>query len=184
MNGFAAATQLLSRAGLNGFFIEYVCLATSVVDAMLRIGLILRYQTENHTNEILDELLYQGEEDKTVPEREVYREALEHGIINEELFAQLNNLYSERNRVIHRYIISDITTGQVLDIGIRYEKVIPVISREISKLEAKQMELGVGMTVTGSEVTKSQLNQMSAKKHRDPNLIRKLGGQKPPLHTR
>ncbi len=175
MNGFVAANQLLSRAGQSGFFIEYVCLATSVIDAMLRVGLILQHQIKNQTNEIPDELLYQGEEDKIIPERETYRKALEWDIINDELFAQLKNLYNERNRVIHCYIISDITTKQVLDIGIQYEKIIPVISKEISKLEEKQIELGVGMTVTGSEVTKSELNEMSAKKHHDPNLIKGLG---------
>jgi len=175
MNGFVAANQLLNRAGQNGFFIEFVCLATSIIDAMLRVGLILQHQIKNQTNEIPDELLYQGEEGKIVPEREIYRKAREQDIINDELFAQLKNLYKERNRVIHRYIISDITTNQVLDIGIQYEKIIPVISKEIGKLEEKQIKLGLGMTIAGSEVTKSQLDEMSYKKHHAPNLIKGLG---------
>ena len=174
MNGFAAANQLLSRAGQNGFFIEYVCLATSVVDAMLRTGLILQHQIEHQTSEVLGELVYQEKGDKGIPEREIYKKALEQDIINEELFAQLEDLYNKRNRVIHRYIISDITTRQVLDIAMQYEKVIPVISKGISKLEQTQIELGVGMTVTGTEVTKSQINEMCARKHCDPSLIRAL----------
>lgn len=175
MNGFVAAYKLLTRAGRNGFFVEYVCLATSVIDAMLRVGLVLQHQIKTQTDEIPDEVLYQGKGAKIITEREIYREALKEGIIDEELFAELNKLYDQRNMVVHRYIISDITTRRVLDIGIRYEKIILVIGEEIRRLEEKQIELGIGMTVSGSEVTKSQLDEMSAKKHDDSNLIIGLG---------
>jgi len=170
MNGFVAAIQLLNRAGQNGFLVEYVCLATSVIDAILRIGIILKYQLKNKTDEVPDELLYMGEGDKIISEREVYRKSLEQDILDEELFNRLNHLYKERNRVIHRYIISDITTREVLDIGIQYEKIIPVVSEQIANLEGQQLELGVGMTVTGSKVTKSQLDEMATEKHHDANL--------------
>ena len=73
MNGFAAANQLLSRAGQNGFFIEYVCLATSVVDAMLRTGLILQHQIEHQTSEVLGELVYQEKGDKGIPDERFTR---------------------------------------------------------------------------------------------------------------
>jgi len=170
MNGFVAAYELLTRAGRNGFLVEYVCLATSVIDAMLRVGLILQHQIKTRTDEIIDEVVYQGDGAKIITEREVYREALKECIIDEELFTQLNKLYDERNMVVHRYIISDITTHRVLDIGIRYEKIIPVIGEKIRRLEEEQIQLGVGMTVSGSEVTKSQLDEMSAKKHDHPDL--------------
>jgi uncharacterized protein YutE (UPF0331/DUF86 family) len=169
-NGFVAAYELLTRAGRNGFLVEYVCLATSVIDAMLRIGLVLQHQIKTQTDEIIDEAIYQGNDAKIISEREVYREALKECIIDEELYMQLNRLYDERNMVVHRYIISDVTTRQVLDIGIRYEKIIPVIREKIKRLEEKQIELGVGMTISGSEIAKSQLDEMSAKKHDDPNL--------------
>lgn len=175
MNGFAAATQLLNRAGQNGFLVEYVCLATSVIDAILRIGIILKYQLKNRTDDILDELLFMGEEDKIVSEREVYRKSLEQDILDEKLFDRLNHLYKERNRVIHRYVISNTTTRRVLDIAIQYEKIIPVVSKQIADLEEQQLELGVGMTIAGSKVTKSQLDKMAAEKHDDTNLSTKLG---------
>jgi hypothetical protein len=41
MDGFVGAAELLQRAGQNGSFIEYICLAASVIDGSLRIGLIL-----------------------------------------------------------------------------------------------------------------------------------------------
>ena len=175
MNGFAAATKLLNRAGQNGFLVEYVCLATSVIDAVLRIGIILKYQLKNKTDEVLDELLYMEDEDKIVSEREVYRKAREQDIIDEESFEHLNHLYKKRNRVVHRYIISNITTRKVLDIAIQYERLIPVVSKQIATLEEQQLELGIGMTIAGSEVTKSQLDRMAAEKHDDNNLSIGLG---------
>ena len=170
MNGFVAAIQLLNRAGNNGFLVEYVCLATSVIDAILRIGIILEYQLKNKTDEVPEKLLYMDERDRIISEREVYRKSLEQGILDEKLFHRLNELYQGRNRVIHRYIISDITTRELLDIGIQYENIIPAISKQIAILEERQVRLGVGMTVTGSKVTKAQLDKMAANKHHDTNL--------------
>ena len=174
MNGFAAAVQLLSRAGQNGFLVEYVCLATSVIDSILRIGIILKHQIKNQTDDVLDEFLYMREGSKIISERDIYRLSLEQNIIDEELFALLNNIYKKRNRVVHRYIISEITTRQVLDIGIQYEKIIPIVSNEIAKLEENQVELGVGMCVAGPEIVRSQLDGMIAKKHGNANLAKGL----------
>lgn len=178
MNGLAAAVQLLSRAGTNGFFVEYVCLATSVIDAILRIGIILKHQLKSRNNEIIDELLFQSEEDKIISEREIYRKALKEGIITQALFDQLENLYRKRNKIIHRYIISDITTKHVLGIGMGYEKIIPKISNRIKELEERQIELGIGMTISDSDSTesqlKSQLEEMIAEKHQNAILNRAL----------
>jgi uncharacterized protein YutE (UPF0331/DUF86 family) len=174
MNGFAAAVQLLSRAGHNGFLVEYVCLATSVIDSILRIGIILKHQIKNQTDDVLDEYLHMEEGSKIISERDIYRFSLKQDIIDEELFALLNNLYDKRNRVVHRYIISDITTRQVLDIGIQYEKIISTVSNEIAKLEEIQVEIGVGICVAGPEIIKSQLDGMIAKKHGNANLAKGL----------
>lgn len=155
--GLGAAVQLLNRAGKNGFFVEYVCLATSVVDALLRMGLILQYQLKNRTDDIPDEYLFQSEEDKIIPEREIYRRALKEEIIEQDLFNQLENLYRKRNKIIHRYIISDIKTDQVLKVGIQYELIIPIISNRIKVLEDKQAESNIGMTKKGFKNIEEQL---------------------------
>ena len=178
MNAFAAASQLLARAGQSGFFVEYVCLATSVVDATLRMGLILRHQIETKSNDIPDEYLLQSEEAKIISERQVYRDALEQRVIDEPLFERLEELYKKRNRVIHRYIISDISTNHVLEIGIEYERVIPEVTKHVEKIESEQIQLGVGMTVAmpavGKEEMQELLDEMSSKKHGSPILDRAL----------
>ncbi len=181
MNGFTAAAQLIQRAGQNGFFIEYVCLAASVIDGLLRIGLILNYQLETKTRDILDSLLYQSNEDKIIPERKIYKMALEKGILSQDLFDQLEDFYKKRNRVVHRYIISDITTDQVLNIGIQYEQIISSISNAVKILEDKQMETGIGMTRPGKDTSKEELNEllnkMSSKKHGSTTLNQVLKKQ-------
>lgn len=178
MNAFAAASQLLARAGQNGFFVEYVCLATSVVDATLRMGLTLRRQIETQSNDIPDEYLLQSEEDKIISERQIYRDALKQRVIDEPLFERLDGLYKKRNRVIHRYIISDISTNDVLEIGIEYERVIPEVAKHVKEIESEQIQLGVGMTVATPAVGKDEmqelLDEMSSKKHGSPILDRAL----------
>ncbi len=182
MNAFTAATQLLARAGQNGFFVEYVCLATSVVDATLRMGLILQHQIRTSSKDIPDKYLFQSEEGKIISERQIYADALQLNVIDESLFARLEDLYKKRNRVIHRYVISDISTNEVLEIGIEYEKCIPEVSNRVEQIESRQIELGVGMTVAGTsepkEAMQSWFDEMSSEKHGNPVLARVLKQRK------
>jgi len=177
MEGLSSATQLLQRAGDNGFFVEYICLAAAVIDGSLRIGLILQHQIKTRTAEILDSFLYQADEDRIVSERQIYAMALKEGILSQDLFGELGSLYTKRNRVIHRYILSDITTEQVLAIAIQYEHAILLISEAVGKLEQKQIEMGIGMTVV-TDASKAEieawLDEMSAGKHGNPLLAYSL----------
>lgn len=184
MDGFVAATQLLQRAGEKGFFIEYTCLSASIIDGLLRIGLILKHQLETKTDEIDESLLYQTDEDKIIPERKIYQIALEKTIISQKLFDKLEELYKKRNRVIHRYIISDISTKEVLNIGIKYEETISLVSGAVKKLEEEQIETSIGMTKSGKDKPEPEedilkrLNEMSTKKHGDDFLDKALKKQK------
>ncbi len=178
MEGFSAAVQLSQRAGENGFFIECTCLSASIIDGLLRIGLILNYQLENKTADSLDYLLYQSDEDKIISERQVYKMALHESIISQDLFNQLENLYKQRNRVIHRYIISDISTREVLGIGMQYEQIREAVSDAVRGLENKQLEMGVGMTELDRDTSEkgmlALLNEMSARKHGSSRLNQEL----------
>ncbi len=90
MRGLSSTTQLLQRAGENGFFVEYICLATAVIDASLRIGLILQHQIKTRTVEILDSLLYQADEDRIVSERQIYTLALKESILSQDLLGEMS----------------------------------------------------------------------------------------------
>ena len=175
MTGFTAAVELDMRAAKEGCFVESVVLSAAVIDGTLRMGLILKHQLETNTNDLLDELLYQEEDEKGISERAIYRRALAKRIITQETNDSLNALYDLRNRVIHRYIISMITTKDVLDIACRYDSLKHEVSDHVAELEKEQIRLGVGMTVSGgSENLSETLEKVALSKHGDDNLAAAL----------
>jgi len=181
MRGFAAASQLMYRAGDNGCFVEYVCLTTSVIDALLRTGLVLRHQLDFHTNEIPIELIYQADDDKIISERNIYKKALEKSIISYKQYDKLEELYKQRNKIVHRYIISEITTDEVLQIAIEYQQIIDLVKDKVSKLEEYQIEKNIGITVARNQAPKvvraqvnEQMQEMIGKKHGHPGLAEKM----------
>ena len=169
LNGVAGATELLSRASQNGFFIEAVCLSANIIDAQLRIGIILKHQIETKSREIHIEYLFQDEKGKKYSERDIFKISKEKKVINEDLFQKLSAIYDDRNRVIHRYIITEITTAEVLHIGIRYEKLLQEINNRIFEIEKEQVTLGIGMTVGGPNFegteAKKWIKDMAEEKH-------------------
>ena len=175
MNGFTAAVELHSRAGEKGCFVESVCLAAAIIDGMLRIGLILQHQIHTRSDELLEELLYQSDEDKIVSERAIYQRALDAEVIDPETFDLLQGLYGKRNRVVHRYIISEITTKEVLFTAIEFSSMVRRVSQAIWKIEARQIELGVGMTREMEiRTTIDDLMKMSERKHGGKDLAERL----------
>ncbi len=122
MESYVAALELRNRAGENGFFIEAICLATSIIDAQLRIGLVLQHQLRTETSQIPSSLIHEPDEMRGMSEKQVYKKALQEGVIDEGLCKKLRELYYRRNKVVHRFVVSEITTPQVLDIGIEYER--------------------------------------------------------------
>jgi uncharacterized protein YutE (UPF0331/DUF86 family) len=172
LNGFVAACELLHRAAKEHCLVEYICLAASVIDANLRIALILQHQLATSSAEVLNGLLYQAEEDEIITERTIYKRALEQQVIDAAIFAKLEELYARRNRVIHRYVISDITTLEVLEIASGYERIIPVINKITSDLEERQEKLQIGMLGSGElGAALSKLSNMSGEKHANEHLV-------------
>jgi len=165
MAGFAAAVELHSRATRNGSFVECICLGASIIDAMLRVGLILKTQLDSNSLNIPRELVLQESGDKAITERAIYRNARDAEILTEGQFRSLSSLYDERNRVIHRYVISRIATTDVLLIAVAYEKMIAEIGSIITHLEYEQVRLGVGMTVSGPDTNRETLEELADEKH-------------------
>jgi hypothetical protein len=175
MQSFCAAVELQSRAAKQGCFVECVVLTAAVIDATLRMGLILKYQIETSSNHLLEDILYQAEEDKAVSERNIYKESLAKGIIDEQTFNELNDIYRERNKVVHRYIISSITTLDILAIAEKYDALKHKVSDFVAVLEEEQIRLGVGMTINaiGKDSAKD-ISQLAIGKHGDDELARAL----------
>jgi hypothetical protein len=159
MAGFAAAVELHGRASKSGAFIESVCLGASIVDAILRVGLVLQSQLDHRTGDIPLDLVLQSPGDKALSEREIFKRAVTRCVIDMVTFDDLQALYDERNRVIHRYVISRITTNDVLAIAIKYEEMVHRLSARLHVIEERQIDAGVGITVRGPAVEGEQGRQ-------------------------
>jgi hypothetical protein len=166
MQSFAAAVELNARAMKEGCFVECVVLSASVIDATLRMGLILKHQLATSSSELVEAFLYQGEEDKMISERQIYKESLAKLIIGQATFDKLNTLYAQRNKVVHRYVISQIKTSDVLDLAMEYEEMQHRVSDFVAVLEKEQIRLGIGMTVeeVGEDATQ-QIVDLATGKH-------------------
>ena len=118
---------------------------------MLRIGIVLKSQILNSNTEIDEEWIYQGLSDKKISEKDVYKKAKEIDIINDAMFAELYTLYDHRNRVIHRFIISEITLAEVEEIAYQYYLMRKKVNSIIIDIEKEQIRLNVGMTKNGGD---------------------------------
>lgn len=84
-------------------------------------------------------------------EKDVYTKAKDLGIIDDALHKELFTLYEDRNRVIHRFVISEITYAEVEEISYKYYKMREKVNSLIYDIEAEQIRLNVGMTRNGGD---------------------------------
>ncbi len=169
LKGVAATSDLLNNAVGHNSFIEAVVILANQIDAQLRIGLILKQQLIQNNSAIDLRFLYQGNTDKIITEKEVYMQAMDLKIIDNEIYKALIDLYGERNKVVHRYIISDITTIQIDNVARRYYRLSEKVKNAIVRLEDEQIQKGIGMTVgerpkTG-EIVDDNINDWLREKH-------------------
>lgn len=145
MSAIATIMELKSKAIERDSHIEYIVYSANHIDALLRLAIILTNQLANKNEEIDLGLLFQAETDRPVMERTVYQKCLDLAIISQPLFNELELLYKERNKVIHRFIITDIRSEDVFKLALEYEKLYDKIDDLILKLEKKQIEERVGV---------------------------------------
>jgi hypothetical protein len=164
MGSIVTSLEMKIRAQQNGAFIEVVVLAASRIDALLRLAIILTVQLENKSEEIDTSVLYQDSRDRPVSERQIYKRALEHKVIGQDLFDKLELLYKERNRVVHQFIITDILTEDLLEISHRYDEIDHEIGALIDELEYLQYEAGTGMFTNEDKPPGEYFNKSELKK--------------------
>ncbi len=151
LQGIGATSAMLKKAIENKAFIESTCLLANQIDSLLRIAIVLKEQLINNNDKISKEWIYQGLSDKKKSEKDIYQKAKELNIINDEVYKELFELYDDRNRVIHRFIISEITLAEVENISYNYYEVREKIKVIVDELESEQIRLNVGMTITDGE---------------------------------
>jgi hypothetical protein len=122
MLSYAASIDLANRAYDNHAFVELVVILANQIDAVLRQSITLTRQLKNGSVEIDTGLIYQGEKDKPIMEKTVYKLALDEGVIETTEYDELARLYNIRNKVVHRYIISDLRSNDVIQLVIIYRE--------------------------------------------------------------
>lgn len=184
LESIAAAYDLLKRAQEKQAYIEFVVLIASVIDGMLRMGLVLKHQLNTDSMEIPEELVFQADSAKPISERAIYDRALSAGVIDTKLHDTLHTLYDQRNRVVHRYVISEISTVQVFAIAVAYDQLLPSLTAMLDDLEVLQLKLGRGMTRVVSDPewkgsARKDLQGHIAKKHGHPVMARLMASEPP-----
>ncbi len=145
MSAIATIMDMKSKAIEKESHIEYIVYSANHIDAFLRLSIILSDQLKKENEEIDLGLLFQAETDKAIMERTIYKLCLDLGIISKILFKELEERYKERNKVIHRFIITDIRSEDIFNLALKYEKLFGKIDAIIDELEKKQIEKGVGV---------------------------------------
>jgi hypothetical protein len=163
VHAFGAARLLLQRANKEGFLIEGLALYSSLTDAFLRIGLVLKRQLLNKNNTVDDLLISQEQSGKFYTERQIQKFALSEQVIDEPLYKEIEDLYSFRNDVIHKFFLTDLRYGQLPPILERYEMVYKQLYKLIWALEREQINLGVGMTGLGAKSDEKLMNEILKK---------------------
>lgn len=150
MTSLAASIDLKNRAYANSSSIELVILLANQIDALLRLALILDKQLKNKTDEIDIAMIFQNENDKPIMEKKVYDIAVSENIITEDFSKELYRLYDIRNKVVHRYIISDLLTRDVMKLVIDYGIAEEELGNIVKKYEQLQFKSNIGIYGTSN----------------------------------
>ncbi|MFA8451869.1 MAG: hypothetical protein ACEPOW_14335 [Bacteroidales bacterium] len=151
LGSLVASYDLWEKAIKNDSYIEALVLSSNQIDAFLRLSIILSRQNANKTNDIEIKYLFQADDEKGMLEKRIYDTALRFGIIDEELKNELYELYSKRNRVIHRFIISQLKTKDIFNFSYEYYTLSEKIRKILRAYEDDQIGKPYGIYGNGFE---------------------------------
>lgn len=180
----AASHDLLYSAIDSDSFVEVIAIAANQIDAYLRLSLVIAKQLNEQTNDIETRYLFQADDERGIMERKVFDDALKIDVIDQATFNDLSALYDLRNRVIHRYIISNIRTRDLVDIAGRYLKALEKTRLILRGFEQRQAgePFGVyGKKFGKTSVTEDSVRRLHASandKHLIEKFKRNVGGGK------
>ena len=138
----AAARALLQKAHDQGNLIEGLILYAALTDAFLRNMLAIKTGgkvTDSTTvyfgSIALDSDLFRHSSKRWFSEREIFRMALAANVVSEDEFQVLNDLYSFRNRIVHRFITSDVSYSDIAPRLIQYEHLYETLYEKLALIE-------------------------------------------------
>ena len=113
-------------------------------------------------------------------EKKIYDKAKEMNILSDEQHKELYKLYNLRNKVVHRYIITDIKTMELHEICYNYELFCENVRLILANIETEQFEKKIGYHATNDPNRKrdqdhvNELFSMVNDKHFSKEFHRKL----------
>jgi hypothetical protein len=177
MASLCASFDLKNKALESRSPIELLVIIANQIDAYLRMSIVMKKQLNEKTDRIDISLLYQGENDTPIMERKIYKQALDLKIISQTVFDKLDFLYGERNKVIHRYIITEFKTRNLFQIVYEYEVVCEKVRLSLKKIEDLQFvkKIGIhGNDRNPDEEPKAEHINMIYSQVNDKHLIKKI----------
>ena len=144
-SSFGAAVHLSEIAKSENHYIELVCLFASIIDGVLRLTLVMKEQIDSNSDVINEKILFQDNSDNIITEKTIYQRALDKKIITKPIHQKLNRLYEKRNKIIHRYIISDLKTLGVQKTAIEYDNMLLIIRERHRKYHDKLKSKDIGL---------------------------------------
>jgi uncharacterized protein YutE (UPF0331/DUF86 family) len=146
VRGMGALRLLLFKANHSGSLIEGMVVYAAMADGLLRMGLVLQRQISQKTSDIDGILISQKSGTSFLTERTVYKLALSEGVIDQTLFETISSLYDRRNEVVHKFLLTNLTYEELPPTLEQYEVVFKHLYKIVYALEARQIELAVGMS--------------------------------------
>ena len=163
-HALAASQDLLNTAITSDAHIQTIAVCANQIDAYLRLGIIISKQLAMKTDDLDTKYLFQADNEKGLLEKVIFCHALDNRVISKELYDELVDLYGQRNKVIHRYIISNIKTYDLSKIAFNYINATEKVRKILSELEDKQANCEYG--IYGKKFNRASTS--------DPNAINRL----------
>lgn len=172
----AASFDLKESALESRSLIEFILIVASQIDSYLRLCIVMKKQLNDRTEEFEEKYFYQGEKCKPITERAIYKEAKSLGVLSDENYDCLSSLYDLRNKIVHRFVISDIRTRDLLDIALDYDAASEEIRLSMRELEGLQRDSKIGIykdsAAPDDEIDKEELKFLFANVN-DKHLLKK-----------
>jgi hypothetical protein len=126
---------LLGEAHKRGSLIEGLVLYASAIDALLRNLVALKTGERRGTSIRLDSRYFYHDDSKWMNERTVYKEARGCGLLTDDEFRELEELYRFRNIVVHRFAISGVSYAEIAPKLDAYEVIYERIADQLRAIE-------------------------------------------------
>jgi hypothetical protein len=150
----------------NSSLIESLIIFVSLIDTLLRYGILLTRINERKSTKVEKDLLilFYQKGDEYLSERAIFKAAKEE--INfgryskHKFFKEVNLLYDERNKAVHRYAITNFQYIEIKIILEKYKHLKNILYKIVKQLEKEQANLGVGF------IQKDDLRKFSEEEHK------------------